>query len=346
MLDLQGPVLLAEEKDLLRHPLAGGVILFSRNYQTPDQLTKLVTDIHEIKGPRLLVAVDHEGGSVQRFRDSFTILPAAARFGETYDHDPVKACALAEQCGWIMAVELRAHDVDFSFAPVLDLGKGTSKVIGSRAFHRDPEIVAKLAKSFQRGMRRAGMASVGKHFPGHGTVEADSHVEIPMDERTLETIYLKDLVPFEQMIHVGLSAIMPAHVIYSKVDDRPAGFSSVWLRSVLRGQLGFEGVIFSDDITMAGAAGQGGSLERAHAALEAGCDMVLVCNDRGGVEDILDGLGEYHNSVGAVRLARMHGHGQCHWDDLLSWENYRRATSSVAALEPEPELDLRDDGPA
>nr|VFJ92514.1 MAG: beta-N-acetylhexosaminidase [Candidatus Kentron sp. LFY] len=346
MFDLQGPELLTEEKDLLCHPLASGVILFSRNYQTPDQLTNLVAEIHGLKEPRLLVAVDHEGGSVQRFRDSFTTLPAAARFGEIHDHDPITACNLAEQCGWLMAVELRVHDVDFSFAPVLDLGKGRSKVIGNRAFHRDPEIVAKLAKSFLRGARQAGMAAVGKHFPGHGTVEADSHVDVPIDERTLETIYLKDLVPFEQMIHAGLPAVMPAHVIYPKVDDKPAGFSSVWLRSVLRKQLGFEGAIFSDDITMAGAAKVGGSLHRARAALDAGCDMVLVCNDRQGVQDILDGLKKYHNPVSAIRLARMHGHGQYHWDDLLSWENYRQAASAISALEPEPELDLHDDGPA
>jgi len=344
MFDLQGPELLSEERDLLRHPATGGVILFSRNYETPDQLTNLVANIHECKEPRLLVAVDHEGGSVQRFRDSFTALPAAARFGETYDHDPIRACGLAEQCGWVMAVELRAHDVDFSFAPVLDLGKGRSKVIGNRAFHHDPEVIVKLAKSFLRGVRRAGMAAVGKHFPGHGTVEADSHTDVPIDNRTLESIYLKDLVPFEQMIHTGLPAVMPAHVIYPKVDDKPAGFSSVWLRSVLRGQLGFEGTIFSDDITMAGAAGAGGSIDRTRAALEAGCDMVLVCNDRKGVQNILNELGEYHDPVAATRLARMHGHGQCHWDDLLSWKNYRQATASVSALEPEPELDLHDDG--
>nr|VFK50747.1 MAG: beta-N-acetylhexosaminidase [Candidatus Kentron sp. TUN]VFK51945.1 MAG: beta-N-acetylhexosaminidase [Candidatus Kentron sp. TUN] len=339
MFDLEGPELLAEEQDLLRHPLAGGVILFSRNYQTPDQLTNLVANIHELREPRLLVAVDHEGGKVQRFRDSFTTLPAAARFGEVHDHDPIMACSLAEQSGWVMAVELRAHDVDFSFAPVLDLGKGQSKVIGSRAFHHDPEVVAKLGKSFLRGVRRAGMATVGKHFPGHGTVEADSHEDVPIDERTLESIYLKDLIPFNQMIQAGLHAIMPAHVIYPKVDDKPAGFSSVWLHSVLREKLRFEGVIFSDDITMVGAMQAGGSIDRAHAALTAGCDIVLVCNDRKGVQDILDGLGKYHNPATEPRLARMHGHGQCHWDDLLSWDNYRQATSSLSALESKPELD-------
>nr|VFK59267.1 MAG: beta-N-acetylhexosaminidase [Candidatus Kentron sp. TC] len=334
MFDLQGPELVAEEKDLLRHPAAGGVILFSRNYQAPDQLTNLIAAIRKLKKPRLLVAVDHEGGCVQRFRDSFTTLPAAARLGEIHDHDPIMARSLAEQCGWIMAVELRAHDVDFSFAPVLDLGKGRSKVIGSRAFHHDPNIVGKLAISFLRGARRGGMATVGKHFPGHGAVEADSHVDAPIDERTLESIYSKDLMPFRQMIQAGLPAVMPSHVTYPKVDNRPAGFSSVWLRSVLREQLGFEGAIFSDDITMAGAAGVGGAIDRAHAALEAGCDMVLVCNDRKNVQNILDGLGKHHDSVAASRLARMRGHGQCDWDNLFSSENYRQAASSVSALEP------------
>lgn len=346
MFDLEGPELTAEERELLSHPLAGGIILFSRNYQTPEQLSALVTSIHKLTDPRLLVAVDHEGGSVQRFRDAFTTLPAAIRFGEIHDRDAIEACALAEQCGWVMAVELRAHDVDFSFAPVLDLGKGRSRVIGSRAFHRNPEVVARLGKSFLRGMKKAGMASVGKHFPGHGTVEADSHVDIPIDPRPLETIFLKDLVPFEQMIQAGLPAVMPAHVIYPEVDGKPAGFSSVWLQSVLRGQLGFQGAIFSDDISMAGATWGGDNIGRAGSALEAGCDMVLVCNNRRGVEDIMDGLGEYSNPVSAIRLARMHGHGQCHWDDLLSWDSYREAAATILALESEPELDLHDDGPA
>jgi len=343
MFDLEGPELLPEEEELLRHPLAGGVILFSRNYQNRQQLSELIAAIHQLREPQLLVSVDHEGGNVQRFRDSFTSLPAAARFGELHDQDPVRACALAEQCGWIMAVELRAHDVDFSFAPVLDLGKGASRVIGTRAFHRDPEVVTKLAKSFMRGARRAGMMGVGKHFPGHGTVEADSHVDIPIDTRTLETILFKDLVPFERMIGADLPAIMPAHVIYPEVDHRPAGFSPVWLRSILRERLGFQGVIFSDDIAMVGATWAGDSLDRVRAALEAGCDMVVMCNDRAGVETILDGFGEYNDLVSAVRLARMHGHGQCHWDDLLSWTNYQEAVSSVSGLESEPELDLLDD---
>nr|VFK00059.1 MAG: beta-N-acetylhexosaminidase [Candidatus Kentron sp. H]VFK00127.1 MAG: beta-N-acetylhexosaminidase [Candidatus Kentron sp. H]VFK04292.1 MAG: beta-N-acetylhexosaminidase [Candidatus Kentron sp. H] len=351
MFDLEGPELTAEERALLAHPLVGGVILFSRNYRTPGQLSALVESIHKLREPRLLVAVDHEGGSVQRFRDAFTLLPAAMRLGEIHDRDIVRACALAEQCGWVMAVELRAYDVDFSFAPVLDLGKGPSRVIRSRAFHRDPTVVARLGKSFLRGAKKAGMASVGKHFPGHGAVEADSHVDVPIDTRTLETLFSRDLVPFDRMIRAGLPAVMPAHVIYPKVDEKPAGFSSVWLRSVLRGQLGFTGAIFSDDITMAGAAWAGDPIERAKSALAAGCDMVVVCNNRPGVVDILEGLGregsdQYPDPVSALRLARLHGHGQCHWDDLLSWDSYQKASAAVLALESEPELHLHDDRPA
>nr|VFJ44074.1 MAG: beta-N-acetylhexosaminidase [Candidatus Kentron sp. DK] len=346
MFDLEGPKLLPEERDLLSHPLAGGIILFSRNYQNPEQLSALVRDIHGVREPQPLVAVDQEGGSVQRFRESFTALPAAMRFGEIFDRDPARARALAEQCGWLMAVELRAHDVDFSFAPVLDLGRGRSKVIGSRAFHRDPNVVSRLGAAFMRGMKEAGMASVGKHFPGHGTVEADSHVDVPVDARTRESIFSRDLAPFERMIQSGLPAIMPAHVIYPEVDNRPAGFSPIWLQSILRRQLGFQGAIFSDDVTMAGAAWGGNSTGRAKSALAAGCDMVLVCNNRRGVEEILRGLGEYHHPASALRLARLHGHGKFRREALLAREDYQRVAATVRDLEPEPELDLHDDGPA
>ncbi|VFN01218.1 MAG: beta-N-acetylhexosaminidase [Candidatus Kentron sp. G] len=345
MLDLEGPQLLPEERELLSHPLTGGVILFSRNYRTPEQLSALVADIHGVREPQLLVAVDHEGGSVQRFREGFTVLPAARRFGEIHGRDPDRARVLAEACGWLMAAELRAHDVDFSFAPVLDLGKGRSRVIGDRAFHRDPKTVARLAGAVARGMKRAGMASVGKHFPGHGTVEADSHVDIPIDPRTLETILSRDLIPFARMIRSGLPAMMPAHVIYPKVDERPAGFSPVWLRSILRGQLGFQGAIFSDDITMAGAAWAGDSIERARSALNAGCDMMLVCNNRQGVQEILAGLVEYHDPVSALRLARLHGRGRYHRAELSAWAEHRQAAALLCALESEPELDLHDDRP-
>jgi len=343
MVDLAGATVLPEEREVLRHPLVGGVILFSRNYQSPEQLQELVSLVHALREPRLLVAVDHEGGRVQRFRDGFTRLPAAHRFGEVYEAQPARAMSLAEMDGWLMAAELRAVGVDFSFAPVLDLYRGVSKVIDDRAFHRHPEVVGRLARSFMKGMQRAGMSAVGKHFPGHGSVEADSHETVPVDERRFEDIQAEDLVAFERMVHFGLPAIMPAHVIYPKVDARPAGFSARWLRAILRGQLGFQGAVFSDDLSMAGAAVAGGFQERAQAALEAGCDMVLVCNSPEGVAEVLDGLRITQDPVAAARLARMHGRHAVARDDLLASEAWQRAAAAAASLDKAPELALGDD---
>jgi beta-N-acetylhexosaminidase len=307
MIDLAATELGAEERELLAHPLVGGVILFTRNYVDPEQLTALVTAIHAVREPQLLVAVDHEGGRVQRFREGLTRLPAAALFGELYERDARRARQLAETSGWLMAVELRSLGVDFSFAPVLDLNFGVSTVIGDRAFHRRPDVVAELAQAYMRGMQHAGMAATGKHFPGHGAVRADSHLELPIDSRRYEDILVDDLVPFERMIGNGLAAVMPAHVVYSKVDARPAGFSPFWIKEVLRKRLGFQGVVFSDDLHMEAAGVAGDYVERAHAALQAGCDMALVCNDRAGAVQILDGLGPYNDPVAHMRLARMHG---------------------------------------
>lgn len=307
MIDLAATELGAEERELLAHPLVGGVILFTRNYVNPEQLTTLVTAIHAVREPQLLVAVDHEGGRVQRFREGLTRLPAAALFGELYERDARRARQLAETGGWLMAVELRSLGVDFSFAPVLDLNFGVSTVIGDRAFHRRPDVVAELAQAYMRGMQHAGMAATGKHFPGHGAVRADSHLELPIDTRRYEDILVDDLVPFERMIGNGLAAVMPAHVVYSQVDSRPAGFSPFWIKEVLRKRLGFQGVVFSDDLHMEAAGVAGDYVERAHAALQAGCDMALVCNDRAGAVQILDGLGPYSDPVAHMRLARMHG---------------------------------------
>jgi beta-N-acetylhexosaminidase len=307
MLDVEGLALSAIERDRLKHPLVGGVILFARNYQSPEQVEALVRDIHGLRTPRLLVAVDHEGGRVQRFRDGFTSLPPLRHLGNIYDENPKRARRLAETSGWLMATELRAVDVDFSFAPVLDLDRGVSQVIGDRAFHSLPEAVADLAHAYMHGMHRAGMAATGKHFPGHGAVEADSHVALPVDDRLLVDIMAEDVVPFERMIHYGLEGIMPAHVIFTCVDAQPAGFSSTWIRKILRGQLEFQGVVFSDDLSMEGAKGAGDVVARAKLALSAGCDMVLVCNDPAAADQVLAGLGHYDDPVSHLRLVRMHG---------------------------------------
>jgi len=332
MLDVASHALTAEERERLQHPLTGGVILFSRNFESPEQIECLVRDIHALRTPPLLVAVDHEGGRVQRFREGFTALPAVARFGEVWDENPARGRRLAETAGWLMATELRAIGVDFSFAPVLDVDRGISKVIGDRSFHATPDAVSDLAHAWMNGMHRAGMAATGKHFPGHGGVEADSHVSVPVDERRYEDIYMEDIVPFERMIEFGLEAIMPAHVIYSRVDPNPAGFSRFWLQQVLRGQLGFEGVIFSDDLSMEGARVAGGIVARARAAQAAGCDMVLVCNDPVAAGELLDGLGHHDNPASHLRLARMHGRHPVNREQLLADSGYREAVRAVGNL--------------
>ena len=307
MLDLEGETLTAEESRLLRHSAVGGVILFSRNFSSRGQLTELCRSIHQVRSPPLLIAVDHEGGRVQRFRSEFTHLPPAAWYGEQYRLSKHRGVSLAEEGGWLMAAELRACGVDFSFAPVLDLAHGVSAVIGDRAFSKSPDVVVRLARAWMRGCHSAGMAVVGKHFPGHGGVEADSHTALPVDNRRYEDIELDDLRPFEQMIQAVMEAVMPAHVIYERVDSRLAGFSAFWLQKVLRGQLGFQGVIFSDDLNMAAADAAGSYAVRAEAALEAGCDMVLVCNNRPAALAVLDQLKKYDDPAAHVRLMRMHG---------------------------------------
>ncbi len=344
MIDLAGTVLTAEDRELLQHPLAGGVILFSRNYESPEQVAALVAEVHALRNPPLLVTVDHEGGRVQRFRDGFTVLPAAARYGEVYDRSPATALRLAETGGWLMAAELRAVGIDVSFAPVLDLNRGVSHVIGDRAFHARPEVVAELARAFMRGMQRAGMAAVGKHFPGHGSVAADSHDSLPVDPRPLADMRSEDLLAFERMVHYGLPGIMPAHVVFPAVDDRPAGFSRAWIEGILRGQLGFQGAVVSDDLSMAGATFVADRSERATAALDAGCDLLLVCHDRQGVGEVLDALADYRSPVSQARLARLHGRGHTSRADLLASAGWRDAAALVTRLEREPELALGDDG--
>lgn len=307
MLDIEGTELNENDIRRLQHPLVGGIILFARNYQSPEQLKALTAAIHKVRQPPLLIAVDHEGGRVQRFREGFTRIPPMRELGKVWDTNPRKARQLAEEAGWILAAELRAHGVDFSFTPVLDIDYGNSGVIGDRAFHRSTQAIAELARGLMHGLRKGGMAAVGKHFPGHGFVAADSHVAIPVDEREFDRIAEEDLQPFRQMIDDGLAAIMPAHVIYPKVDDKPAGFSERWLQKVLRQRLEFNGVIFSDDLSMEGAVVAGDVTQRAMAALKAGCDMVLLCNRPDLADELLKNLKWDISAVSLARLARMHG---------------------------------------
>jgi beta-N-acetylhexosaminidase len=340
MLDVAHDRLTAEDRDLLRHPAVGGVILFARNYHDPRQLRELVAAIHALRAPALFVAVDQEGGRVQRFREGFTTLPPAAWYGQLYAHSPAHACTLAEQAGWLMAAELRAAGVDFSFAPVLDLGGGPSRVIGERAFHPRPIPAAALAQAWVRGAHEAGMASVGKHFPGHGGVEADSHVALPIDERPYEDLQMDDLIPFQRLIDQGLEAIMPAHVIYRRCAPEPAGFSPFWLGEVLRRRLGFQGVIFSDDLSMAAAGHAGGPAARARAALAAGCDMVLVCNDRPAALQVVETLRDHADPVSQTRLVRMHGRRRQSLSDLRLDPRWRSAVRALATHAEALELNL------
>ncbi|WP_394145813.1 beta-N-acetylhexosaminidase [Vibrio atypicus] len=282
-LDVDGYELTAEDKEILEHPTVGGVILFSRNYYDNKQLLALNQSIREAAKRPILIGVDQEGGRVQRFRDGFSIIPAAQEFAK---HN--RGEQLAEQGGWLMAAELIAHDVDLSFAPVLDKGH-ECKAIGNRAFGDDVDTIVRHSTAYMRGMKSIGMATTGKHFPGHGGVIADSHLETPYDQR--DTIFELDMQVFKTQIEAGvLDAMMPAHVVYPHYDDQPASGSEYWLRQVLREQLGFKGIVFSDDLTMEGAAIMGGPAERAHQALVAGCDMILACNQRDAQVEVLDNL--------------------------------------------------------
>lgn len=307
MLDVEGLALTADDRERLAHPLVGGVILFTRNYADRGQLAALTASIRALRDPALVIGVDHEGGRVQRFRAGFTAIPPMRLLGETWDRDVAQAARDAEALGRMIAGELRPLAIDFSFTPVLDLAYGSSAVIGDRAFHRNPNAVAHLATALRRGLNAGGMAAVGKHFPGHGFVAADSHTDVPVDGRPMAAIAADDLVPFGALVRGGLEAVMPAHVIYPDVDAKPAGYSRVWLQEVLRGRLGFDGMIFSDDLGMAGAHTAGDIVARAEAAVEAGCDVVLVCNDAAASDDLLSRWKPTPRSDLARRWARMAG---------------------------------------
>ena len=328
MIDIVGTALSDLDRDRLAHPLVGGVILFTRNYETPAQLESLCAEIHALRQPRLPIAVDHEGGRVQRFRDGFTQLPPMCKLGQWWDNEPQAASQAAQGIGYVLAAELRARGVDFSFTPVLDLDWGRSGVIGNRAFHRDPKAVVALATALIDGLRDAGMGACGKHFPGHGWVEADSHVAIPVDERDLSEIAI-DMAPYAGLT---LDAVMPAHVIYPRVDHRPAGFSPVWIAK-LREQFRFDGVIFSDDLSMEGAAVAGGIVERANAAWSAGCDMLLVCNAPDSVATLLEGWQPALDPVRAARVQRLlPASPALSWDELARDNRYRAGVEVIERM--------------
>lgn len=305
MIDLAGVAVEPQERDLLAHPLVGGVILFARNYESPAQLARLVADIHGVRSPALLVGVDQEGGRVQRFREGFTQLPPLRAIGRRSPSDRRAGTTLARELGWLMAAELRSCGVDLSFAPCVDLDHGVSEIIGDRSFHADAAVVAELAVAWMLGMRDAGMAATAKHYPGHGAVAADSHVALPVDRRALTDLD-RDLLPYRRLIDNGLAAVMAAHVVFPEVDPLPASLSRGWIQGELRGRLGFRGAVFTDDLSMAGAAAFGGIDERVRLALGAGCDMLPICNDRAAVVTILDSLEEGPEPLRQVRLARLH----------------------------------------
>lgn len=334
MIDLQGSSLTSEEKQRLQHPLVGGVILFTRNFESRHQLTELTQKIHDVKYPRLLIAVDHEGGRVQRFReDGFTVLPAMASLGLLWSHDPLRAMSAATAVGFVLGSELRACGVDLSFTPVLDLDYGVSQVIGDRSFHRDPRVVAMLARALAQGLAVAGMSACGKHFPGHGAVAADSHLEIPTDTRTLSRIMQEDAAPYLWLGDWVIPSVMPAHVIYPKVDSKPAGFSSKWISEILRQKLKYDGVVFSDDLTMEGASVAGDILARAQAALGAGCDMALVCNRPDMAQQLIDTLDVALDPQSAARIERlMPVKKAMKWRDLQALPSYQHAVAIVRTL--------------
>jgi len=335
MIDIAGTELTEFERERLGHPLIGGVILFSRNYVSRDQLQSLCAEIHGLRRPSLLIAVDHEGGRVQRFREGFTLLPAMRRLGEWWQAAPRAACECTRDVGYLMAAELRALGVDLSFAPVLDLDWGRSGVIGNRAFHGDPEAVTALAGALIEGMRAAGMSCCGKHYPGHGWVEADSHLAIPIDERNPAELEV-DLIPYRKL---ELDAVMPAHVIYPQVDDRPAGFSPAWLGK-LRGDLGFDGVIFSDDLSMEGAAFAGDMVARAEAAWNAGCDMLIICNSPDAVGQVLESWKPDVDTARSSRIGRLLPTAPAlSWATMSTCEAYLAGCSVIrrlAEILPEP----------
>lgn len=344
MVDVAGTELTSDDLTILQNPLVGSVILFSRNYRDPQQISALCSAIRELRNPPLLIAVDHEGGRVQRFREGFTRLPPIRVLGRRYDEDRRDALRKAHLLGWLMAAELRAVGVDFSFAPCVDLDYGLSEIIGDRAFHRDPQAVSALATAYMAGMREAGMSAVAKHFPGHGAVRADSHLALPVDRRPLADME-RDLSPYRALIENQLPGIMAAHVEYSAIDPKPASLSGRWIIDILRGTLGFHGCVFADDLSMAGAAAFGDVVERARLALAAGCDVLPICNDRDAVRTTLNNLdAEAVTPAAQARLVRMRGRGETP-SGVRDGSQWREAAAAVAELSAPPPLILTEGQP-
>lgn len=336
MIDIAGTALTAGDRELLQHPLVGGVILFSRNYVDRDQLRALNQEIHAVRSPAVLIAVDHEGGRVQRFREGFCELPPLRWVGRHFDSDPNGARELARLHARLMATELLDVGVDFSFAPVLDIDRGLCEVIGDRSPHPDPESVAALSLAYMQGMRQAGMAAVGKHFPGHGGVVGDSHKVLPEDRREYAEL-LDDIRPYRSLIDDGLKGIMMAHIRYSAVCPDIASLSRYWIRQVLRGELGFKGAVFSDDLSMAGAESAGAPVDRSSIALEAGADMILVCNDRAAVEQVIGNLKVVDSVAAHARLAAMRpvmARYQTAAYGSPEWQRMREAMDAATATPP------------
>jgi beta-N-acetylhexosaminidase len=342
MVDIAGTELSVEDTRVLAHPLVGSVLLFTRNYADLRQIAALTEAIRAVRSPHLLIAVDHEGGRVQRFREGFTRLPAARLLGRQYDEDRRDGLALAQSVGWLLASELRAVGVDFSFAPCADLDYGVSEIIGDRAFHSDPDSVAALAVATLSGMREAGMAAVAKHFPGHGAVVADSHVALPVDRREFADLE-GDIRPYRPLIDNNVPGIMAAHVVFPAIDALPASLSKRWITGVLRGELGFHGCVFADDLSMAGAVAFGNVVERAELAIAAGCDVLPICNDRHSVELALDRLGvDAVSAASQARLVRMRARGEAP-ADLHGNRHWQETAARIAALRtPPPPLVLTE----
>ncbi|MDG2288383.1 MAG: beta-N-acetylhexosaminidase [Woeseiaceae bacterium] len=340
MLDIEGLALSPADRDLLQAPAVGGVILFARNFESIDQITDLISEIRALRSPSLLIAVDHEGGRVQRFKEGFTVIPPMRQIGREYDRDRNFGLKIARQAGWIIASELRAIGVDLCFGPCVDLDWDISEIIGNRSFHHKPNTVSELAEAFARGLRSAGMAAVAKHFPGHGAVVADSHIQLPIDRRGYGML-LDDMQPYERMISTGVIAgAMLAHVIYQEVDDMPAGFSIHWIQRELRSRLGFGGAVFSDDLSMSATKEYGSMKDRARLALDAGCDMILVCNDRAAALQTVDSLSDYSNPLSLVRIARLHGTGQLLRESLQSSAEWQAANTLFTDWNVSPQLRL------